>query len=69
MTREKCSNCGATISTTADPNSVEGFFVSLENIERCQIENPDINRGWFRENCRRLLRCPKCNDYTEQTDC
>lgn len=68
MTREKCRNCEATISTTADPNSVEGFFVSLEDIERCQIENPDITRGWFKKNCTRLSRCLGCNDYTEQTD-
>jgi len=61
--RDNCDLCGKVISTTADPNNVEGWFVSLEHAEQLESEiaqGLDYPRGWLKERCMQLIVCADC---------
>ena len=65
MTREACSFCGTVVSTTADPNDVEGWFVSLEELEKLEVEIQADDAyhlsGLVRRICpTRLVVCADC---------
>ena len=65
VSRELCSRCGGVVSTTADPNDKEGFFVTLEDCEKLDAEIGEntitfYGRGWLNDNCLRLVLCESC---------
>ena len=37
MSRERCTFCETVVSTTADPNPYEGWFVSYEDAEQLEV--------------------------------
>ena len=65
MSREACSFCGTVVSTTADPNGYEGWFVSLDDSEHLEseIQADDAYHlpGLIRRICPvRLVICDSC---------
>lgn len=68
MSREICSYCKAVVSTTADPNDLEGWFVTLEDVERLEVlgENaPKIFcylRTLLKRLCLRIVICYSCRE-------
>ena len=70
MSRAKCSFCDTVVSTTADPNTQEGYFISLAQVEELEIalqntEPEEVQllslRGTLRRGSYlRLVICPTC---------
>jgi hypothetical protein len=66
MSRAACSFCGTVVSTTADPNRYEGWFVSLEDAEKLEVDlQADRNHayhvgGLLKKHCQRIVLCDGC---------
>jgi len=64
MSRELCDRCDDIVSTTASPNSNEGYFVSDEMGEDIEIEG--LVRWWYGEmkerEALRIVLCTECKD-------
>jgi hypothetical protein len=60
--------CGAVVSTTADPNNREGWFVSLEVAEKLETDVAGCRsddfyyRGWLSDHAVPLVMCEHCQE-------
>ena len=78
MSRAACTICAKVVSTTCDPNNLEGWFVSLATSEKLEVQldaHPGLFlRGFFNKQAPRLVLCEDCQElcgkrYVPCIDC
>ena len=59
MSQEICEHCGKKTSTTCDPNSYEGFFIS--DVEVDKLDGDELSYHHLKKSgIRRAFLCPSC---------